>query len=125
MPDNEIAIPIESDPRFKFERELNGSTKVFSLNHQPHVGLLSPNPKALIIPGMSFQMFNESSLDAINLVGVGDLIQVSCDPTHDIYKAWNPLAEYAVEANFSRMYRVRFVTTDGWGFPIFIADEAL
>jgi hypothetical protein len=125
MPDNEIAIPIETDPRFKFERELNGSTKVFSLNHLPHVGLLSPNPKALVIPGMAFQMFNESSLDAINKVEVGDLVQVSCDPKHEIYKAWNPPAEYAIEEGFSRMYRIRFVTIDAWGFPVFIADEAL
>lgn len=125
MPDNEIAIPIESDPRFKFERELGGSTKVFSLNHLPHVGLLSPNPKALVVPAMAFQMFNESSLPAANMVEVGDLIQVSCDPTHDIYKAWNPPADYAVEVGFTRMYRVRFVTTDAMGFPVWISDEAL
>lgn len=125
MPDNEISIPCEENPRFKFERELDGNTKVFSLDHQPHVGLLSQNPTALLVPGMAFQLFNQSSLQYMNMVNVGDLIQVSSDPTSEIYRAWNPPPEYAIEEGFSRMYRVRYITKDAMDFPIFIGDSAI
>lgn len=124
MPDNEIVIPLEEKPRFKFERDL-GSSRVFSLDHQPHVSLLSPNPSALLVPGMAFQLFNPSSLEAANMVQEGDLIQVSCDPTHEIYRAWNPPAEYAIEEGFSKMFRVRYVNKDAMGFPVFISDLAI
>lgn len=125
MAENEITIPIEQEPRFKFEKELTGETKIYSFNHLPHLGLLSPNPTALLVPAMAFACFNPSSLESANMVNVGDLIQVSSDPTHEIYKAWNPPKEYEIPLGFTRMYRVRLVSKDAMGYPIFVADEAL
>jgi hypothetical protein len=123
--DNEISIPVETNPRFKFERELSQSTNIFSLEYGPQVGLLSPNPKALLLPGMALQLFNPSSLEHLNRANVGDLIQISCDPNHEYYKAWNPPEIYRVEEGFSRMYRIRFVEMDCMGFPNIVADEAI
>ena len=125
MAENEITVPVETDPRLKFERELGGNTKVFSFDHLPHVGLLSPNPTALLVPAMAFACFNPASLEAAALVNVGDLIQVSSNPDHEIYRAWNPPDEYKIEKGFSRMYRVRLTSTDAMGYPIFVADEAI
>lgn len=125
MPDNEITVPVTEDPCFKFERELNGSTKLFTLDYLPHIGLLSPDPSALLIPAMAFQLFNPNSLPNANMVQVGDLIQVSSDPNDPIYKAWNPPAEYRIEEGYSKMFKVKYLTEDALGFPCFIADEAL
>lgn len=125
MAENEITIPQDEKPRFKFEREMNGKTKVFSFNHEPQYGLLSPDPQALLIPCMSMAAFNPSSLDAASMVSEGDLIQVSANPNSEIYKAWGPPKEYQIEPGFSRLYRVRMVVTDALDYPIFVADEAV
>lgn len=122
---NEITIPLEEEPRFKFEHELGGSTKVFSFDHLPHYGLLSPNPQALLIPCMAMAAFNPSSLEAADMVQEGDLIQVTGNPNHEIYKAWGPPPEYQIPVGFSRMYRVRLRVLDALDYPILIADEAI
>ncbi len=125
MANDEIPIPLEEEPRFKFEHEIGSDTRVFSFSHLPPYGLLSPNPQALLIPGMAMAAFNPSSLEALNMVKDGDLIQVTGNPEHEIYKAWGPPPEYQIPVGFSRMYRVRLRVEDALEYPIIVADEAI
>lgn len=123
--ENELYIPISNDPRFQIQNEMKSGGKVFSLDYQPHIGLMCPDPQAIMLAGAAFQMFNPVSLAALKEAKVGDLIHCTCDPTHEIYKFWNPPADYAVEQDFSKMYRVRHIDKCGLDLPIIIADAAI
>lgn len=123
--ENELYIPVSNDPRFKIKNEMTNGTKVCTLDFQPHIGLMCPEPHAIMLAGSAFQMFNPVSLDHLKQLKVGDLIHTTCDPNDEIYKFWDPPADYAVEANFSKMYKVAHIDTCGLGLPIIIADSAL
>jgi hypothetical protein len=122
---NEIKLDVEPNPTFKFEREMTGNTRVFSFEHQPHLGLLSVDPEACLIPGLAFSCFNPSSLEFLHDVRVGDMIQVRSDINNRVYQAWGPPQEFVIPEDYSALYRVRMVTADTMDYPIIIADEAI
>jgi hypothetical protein len=69
MPDNEITAKVEINPRFKLENSHSG-INIWSFSHQAHLGLLSPDPSALLIPAMaspSFTIFINSIEDGLKI----------------------------------------------------------
>lgn len=121
----ELYVKPDPNPRFQFTKELDSKSKLFSFAHLPHIGLISRTPAGLVIPGMAFDMFNPSALAALRTAVPGDLVCVTSDCHHEIYKAWNPPAEYIPEEGFQRMYRVKYVDVDTNNFPIAICEEAI
>lgn len=124
--ENHIAIPFEEESRFKFERELDNKTNIWSFNCQPHLGLINPGENmAFMLPGFCSQLFNTSAVAELRKVRNGDLINISVDVEHPIYRAWAPSPDFALEKGFSKLFRVRFQADDVLGFPILIGDLAL
>lgn len=123
MPEQEIIIKEEVEPRFTLGAVVNDS-KIFNFNFLPHVGLISPE-QVLIIPELCFKMFNPSSLEAFKQVEVGDMIAISADPDHEIYQKWNPPAALALPKGYTKMLRVRHVNYDGMGYRLVVADESI
>ena len=126
MAENEITVKVEREIKFfKKIDTLEGGTQVFAFQGAPHLVLISPEPRIILIPGLCFQIFNPISLPDLEMVKEGDLIQLTASPDHEVYKAWNPSEEYAIEPGFTRTMRVRFAMKDNEQFPIIGADEAL
>lgn len=126
MAENEISVAVERDRKF-FERidTLEGGTQIFKFEHAPHLGLLSPEPRILLIPGEALRIFNPPSIDDLKLVKEGDLVQVTSDPNHPVYVAWNPSEEYQIPEGFSRTMQVKFVTEDTNKLPVLGLEEAI
>jgi hypothetical protein len=122
---DEIQIHPEAAPRFKLQDELGGGTRLFTLEHSPQYGLLATKNPALLIPGLAFASFNKSSLPDMKMLRENDLIQVSCDPDTDIYRAWDPPEEYQVQKGYNQMFKVKLLKMDAMDYPMIVAEPAL
>jgi hypothetical protein len=122
MPENEIAVELEKEPKFKLVNEVN-ETKTYSFEFLPTLGIISPDPKCLMVAETCFRIFNPCAAETVKNVKVGDMIALTCDTDHKVMKAWNPPAEYQLEPGYTNLYRVRHVSKDTNGMNVIVADE--
>ncbi len=121
----ELTIPIEKNPHFTLQNDLDSETNVWGLDYFPHYGMIAAQPSALCIPAITMACFNPASIPFLEKVKVGDFINATADIHHPIFTAWNPPKDYMLEEGFQKMYVVKNVDEDALGFPIIVAEEAL
>ena len=123
--DNDIFLLAEDEPRLTLANELDADTNVYNFKHVPHLGLISPEPKSIMIPTMAIAGFNHSSLKALESMNEGDMLDVTSDPDNKVYKQWNPPDIFAIKKGFRKMYKIRTLISDSLGFPLIVADEVV
>lgn len=122
--EKEIYLDVDPEARLEYSNSL-GDYSIFTLDTLPHLSLQCPDPSAIIIPALTFAAFNPASLDQFQNIKENDMIQVSTDLDHKIYKSWNPPAEFLPERGKSTMYKVRLIVEDALGYPIIVGSEVL
>ena len=100
--------------------------RTFVYDHDLRVGMLSPGPGHLSLPGIPNQIFNPSSHGSRQRVRVNDLIVCRASANDELYKLWNPSDENKLPSSFyEELYRVVAVETDPLGNPIIACVRAI
>ena len=125
MANNQVSIPVEEKPRLVFQKDLEGGKKLYSFDWSPQYGLFNADPALIVLPAMTMQLFNPSSLTNCENIAVGDFLQVSVDPELPLYKEINPPKEYKLTEFYTNMFIVTRKEIDPGGYPIIIAELSL